>query len=1060
MSTSLDYWKNRHVPWTRALLFCLLIWGSFIVYSSQQYAMAADPSQDWLVQDASPIATGPAEQSIPAAEGDIVIYRSGTDLYGINLAGNAGSQLLANNLSDRLNNLDIKSKRAIYQKIDTGRKFCSQDLSVEPWSQAPLNCVTTTTGYNISANPDGMGVFYDGSYGSSGSGGIYYVDFNAGTYSNFSSYIYTSHPYVTALGPIWTKWQSWQGSYRSNVITLLGLVDKSGPGCEMNTNRDIARAGGGFIIYNRKIGTGDWDLVAYLGEPDSDDADIRCAEGVVAGGVGDQRDAEVASYSDAQGQVHDLIVWEDSRNGNFDIYMKDLATSREYPICLGAGDQKEPAITIDSEGQPFIVWQDDRNGNLDIYGTKAVMAKTLAEKHRPELRMTMGENFEPMPVEQFLTEPDSTLRQRNNPEFSILKPAAATLAQYANTPDLYIDLQGDSIAAGGGNPSRSINHEQVHDNYAVPYQSRRDQVGSQFPRTIYARVVSRPGGNENSFIQYWLFYAANDHAEIFHEGDWEVVQIDLDGNLKPYRANYSQHGYGQWRNWEGPGSVEKSEALPDQPVVYVGVGSHANYFTANAEHSIYGQGIDLSYFKVWDDASGSGDVLNNSDDNNAITTQVKLIPEVDQVDIGSGFEWLNFMGQWGEFTNAVVEVPLHEDLPGLRDGSANPPLQAYWTNAFAWNDNTCDGCQDERAQGTDTQCTALSPVDISLYDAQGRHTGKNADGSIDQQIPNSEYLEYPDLHRKSIIIHGSDINQGYRFEATGNGTGPASFIVTAPDHSGGYVDTLNYNTVEVNPSTKVTMTLDSDKNYTMSIDPDGDGANAIQKSPDTTTTNIVDFTPPAQISDLGVTATSAGSATLTFIAPGDDGNAGTATAYDLRYSTAAITDQYWKDAIPVSGLPTPLQAGSSQSITVIGLSPGTTYNFALKTMDESALYSPLSNVAIGTTTIPSLSWSKLRTYWANWTDYQNRQLSIDYRMSNTGTGFALESTVQASFCNPSTVYSVTQLPSAVGDINPGSSRTVTLKYFVPTNVGSFTTTTYATCNDDAGSTYWFPGSMP
>jgi len=1058
LSIFLDFWINRRMPWLRTLLFLLVVWGFFIFYGSQSFALASDPSQDWLVQDPSSIATGPTQQSIPAAEGDIVIYKSGTDLFGINIAGDAGPQLLANSLSTQLNNFDIKSKRAIYQINDGVRKFCSKDLAVEPWNQVAPNCVATTTGYNISANSDGMGVYYDGSYGISGSGGIYYVDFNAGTYSNFSSNIYTSHPYVTTLGPIWTKWQSWQGRYYSNVITLLGSVYMSGPGCEMNTNRDISRAAGGFIIYNRKIGTGDWDLVAYLGDPDSDDADIRCAESVVAGGAGDQRDAEVASYRDEQGQIHDLIVWEDSRNGNFDIYMKDLATSQEVAVCLDAGDQKEPAITLDSEGHPLIVWQDYRNGNWDIYGTKAVTVKSLAEKHRPELRMTMGENFEPMPVEQFLTEPETTLRQRNNPEFSILNPTSATLAQYANTPDLYIDLQGDSIAAGGGNPSRSIDHRNVRENYARPYQTRRDQSGNPFPRTIYARVVSRPDGNENSFIQYWLYYAANDHAEMFHEGDWEVVQIDLDGNLKPYRVNYSQHGYGQWRNWEGPGSVEKSDALPDQPVVYVGVGSHANYFTANAKHAIKWDDRSIPY--VWDDASGSGSVLNNPDVNDSIVTQVKIVPETDQVVSGSEFEWLKYRGQWGEYTNANVEVPLRGDLPGLRNGSDNPPIQDRWTNVFAWNDNNCDGCQDEQAQGTDTQCTALSPVDINLYDAQGRHTGKNADGSIDQQIPNSEYLEYPDLHRKSIIIHGSDINQGYRFEATGNGTGPAGFIVTAPDHPGGYVDTLNYNSVQVNPTTKVTMNLDSGKNYTMNIDADGNGTNVIQKSPDTTTTNIVDFTPPAMVSDLAAVATSAGTATLTFIAPGDDGNTGTATAYDLRYSTAAITDHEWKDAVPVGGLQAPLPAGSSQTMTVSGLSPGTTYYFAIKTMDEAALFSSLSNVATGITTIPSLTWSKQRVYWANWTDYQNRQLSIDYRISNTGTGIALESTVQASFCNPGTVYAVTQLPSVVGDMNPGSNRTVTLKYFVPTTVGSFTTTTYATCNDDAGNTYWFPGPMP
>jgi hypothetical protein len=81
-------------------------------------------------------------------------------------------------------------------------------------------------------------------------------------------------------------------------------------------------------------------------------------------------------------------------------------------------------------------------------------------------------------------------------------------------------------------------------------------------------------------------------------------------------------------------------------------------------------------------------------------------------------------------------------------------------------------------------------------------------------------------------------------------------------------------------------------------------------------------------------------------------------------------------------------------------------------------------------------------------------------MSNTGTYPALSATIQASLCNPGTVYIVTPLPSVVGDINPGSNRTVTLKYYVPTNVGSFTSTTYSTNNDDTGRTYWSPGPLP
>ncbi|MHB9052871.1 MAG: tyrosine-type recombinase/integrase [Thermoleophilia bacterium] len=248
--------------------------------------------------------------------------------------------------------------------------------------------------------------------------------------------------------------------------------------------------------------------------------------------------------------------------------------------------------------------------------------------------------------------------------------------------------------------------------------------------------------------------------------------------------------------------------------------------------------------------------------------------------------------------------------------------------------------------------------------------------------------------------------------------------------------------------------------YSAAIDAYGDGTNVIQKDPDTTITNSVDFTPPAQVSNLAVTSTTSGSASVAFTAPGDDDNTGTATAYDLRYSTSTIMDQDWQDAVPASGMPAPLSAGSTQTITVNGLNPGTTYYFALKATDEMALQSPLSNVASVATTIPNLTWGINRIYWASWTDYVNRQLSIDYNLRNIGTGIATGVTVAASYGNPTSVYVTTPLPLTVGDITPNSFSTVTIKYYVPTSVGSFTTTTYANCQDDTGRTYWFPGPMP
>jgi beta propeller repeat protein len=98
----------------------------------------------------------------------------------------------------------------------------------------------------------------------------------------------------------------------------------------------------------------------------------------------------------------DYIVWEDSRNGNWDIYLYDLGTGTETPICTDPVDQwNHPAIwrnhivwvkngtdiylydistktrrSICTEPanrynpviwEDRIAWMDDRNGTLDIY---------------------------------------------------------------------------------------------------------------------------------------------------------------------------------------------------------------------------------------------------------------------------------------------------------------------------------------------------------------------------------------------------------------------------------------------------------------------------------------------------------------------------------------------------------------------------------------------------------------------------------------------------------------------------------------------------------------------
>ena len=88
----------------------------------------------------------------------------------------------------------------------------------------------------------------------------------------------------------------------------------------------------------------------------------------------------------------------------------------------------------------------------------------------------------------------------------------------------------------------------------------------------------------------------------------------------------------------------------------------------------------------------------------------------------------------------------------------------------------------------------------------------------------------------------------------------------------------------------------------------------------------------------------AASIVLKWTAPGDDGPVGRASQYDLRYSTALITDANWQNATRVSGLARPLPYGNKEVVTIGGLLPSTTYFFAIKAADELLNWSPMSNV--------------------------------------------------------------------------------------------------------------------
>src|SRR3989344_2490397 len=113
--------------------------------------------------------------------------------------------------------------------------------------------------------------------------------------------------------------------------------------------------------------------------------------------------------------------------------------------------------------------------------------------------------------------------------------------------------------------------------------------------------------------------------------------------------------------------------------------------------------------------------------------------------------------------------------------------------------------------------------------------------------------------------------------------------------------------------------------------------------------------------NLSVTSCETNSCTLSWNASGDDGYIGTATNYDIRYSTSFINESSWGSAIPLTGEPAPQIAGTLQTFVVSNLTASSTYYFAIKTSDEAGNVSILSNSPQGITP-PATSGNFVTTF--------------------------------------------------------------------------------------------------
>lgn len=176
------------------------------------------------------------------------------------------------------------------------------------------------------------------------------------------------------------------------------------------------------------------------------------------------------------------------------------------------------------------------------------------------------------------------------------------------------------------------------------------------------------------------------------------------------------------------------------------------------------------------------------------------------------------------------------------------------------------------------------------------------------------------------------------------------------------------------------------------------------------TAYVQDSTPPETIDDLAVASQTFESVTLQWTAPFDQG-AGT-EHYNIRYSTAPITEANFASAIPASSPPLPAAPGSTESFQITGLNAETLYYFAIKTTDGVGNISDLSNVASTTTdAAPVITefWRILidlgvshRETAGNWNNVssQTTGLKLTNMIETNGLVTAADLSITSAFANP------------------------------------------------------------
>ena len=194
------------------------------------------------------------------------------------------------------------------------------------------------------------------------------------------------------------------------------------------------------------------------------------------------------------------------------------------------------------------------------------------------------------------------------------------------------------------------------------------------PNAVYGAVLRR---GDRIALQYWYWYRYDfwsgqypftDYVWQAHEGDWEVVTVVLDRPQRPLFAAYSQHSCGKRRAWA------KVQKQGTHPLVYVALGTHANYYSAGTQpvdlrpqcYPALGATLLKAYFPsgVFDE-TGRGK---------------RLRPPIVVVSAAAP-QWMQFPGTWGEANYFHGPDPVNTRVAG--PAPYGPAFHSLWRDPIA-----------------------------------------------------------------------------------------------------------------------------------------------------------------------------------------------------------------------------------------------------------------------------------------------------------------------------------------------------------------------------------------